>query len=367
MNDHPISRRDFLKLSFLGAAALGMRPWRHWTVEQFQTFPESARLGRVLSRLDLKAKPSPDSATVSTLYDDAVVVWQREVMGEPFPMFPTNRRWIETPDGYLPAPLVQPVWNKPNTPLKELPTSAAGRGMWAEITVPYAQFYLDAANPASPLLKELAPDRYRLYYSQIYWVDDIQTNSLGMVLYRVREKHGSYGDVFWVPAEALRPITPEDTAPIRPEVTDKYVLINLTRQTLACFEGGSEVYFCRISSGAKFDASGNVVDRWATPLGENHVINRKYTSLHMGGGSAASGYELLGVSWTSIFATGGVAIHSTYWHNNYGEPMSHGCVNVRPDDARFVYRWSLPQPPYDDGKIEVSGYENVTRVIVREE
>ncbi|HNZ14101.1 MAG TPA: L,D-transpeptidase, partial [Anaerolineaceae bacterium] len=62
-----------------------------------------------------------------------------------------------------------------------------------------------------------------------------------------------------------------------------------------------------------------------------------------------------------------VAIHSTYWHNNYGEPMSHGCVNVRPDDARFVYRWSLPQSPYDDGKIEVSGYENVTRVIVREE
>jgi len=346
---------------------MGMRHWRYWGKEPFQPFPESVRLGRVLSRLDLKAKPSTESATVSTLYDDAIVVWQREVLGEPFPMFPTNRRWIETPDGYLPAPLVQPVWNKPNTPLAELPVNQMGQGMWAEVTVPYAPFYLDAANPSSPLLKELAPDRYRLYYSQVYWVDDIQTNSLGMILYRVREKHGSYGDVFWVPAEALRPISSEEIAPIRPEIVEKYVLINLTRQTLSCFEGDTEVHFCRISSGAKFDASGNVVDHWATPIGENHVINRKYISLHMGGGSAASGYELLGVSWTSIFATGGVAIHSTYWHNNYGEPMSHGCVNVRPDDARFIYRWSLPQTPYEEGKIEVSGYENVTRVIVREE
>ena len=85
----------------------------------------------------------------------------------------------------------------------------------------------------------------------------------------------------------------------------------------------------------------------------------------MAGGSAACGYELFAVSWTSIFATRGVAIHATYWHSNYGEPMSHGCVNVLPEDARWVYLWSLPTTPYAEGKIEQSGYSG-TKVEVIE-
>ena len=331
-----------------------------------QEFPQAKRLGRVLAKLDLKSKPSLDSESVGVLYDDAIVVWDREVMGDPFPMYPTNRRWVETPDGYLPAPLVQPVLNLPNQPLDQIPVTGDEKGMWAEVTVPYVIGYLDAKAPSSPILKDLPPDRYRLYYSQVYWIDDVQVNSAGTKLYRVGEKHGSYGDVFWALAEGFRPIYEDDIKPIHPDVEDKKVVINLTKQTLSCYEGNQEVYFCRISSGAKYDAYGNVVDKWATPLGENHVINRKFLSLHMAGGSAASGYELFGVAWVSIFASGGVAIHSTYWHNNYGEPMSHGCVNVRPDDAKFIYRWSLPNVPYGLGKKEVLGYDNVTQVSVRE-
>jgi len=89
--------------------------------------------------------------------------------------------------------------------------------------------------------------------------------------------------------------------------------------------------------------------------------------LHMAGGETkASGYEEFAVSWTSIFASGGVAIHSTYWHNNYGEMLSHGCVNVEPEVARFVFRWTLPETPYYDGKIEVQGFENGTNIKVIE-
>lgn len=353
-------------MSLAGMGALALRPWRYW-VQLAADFPEAKKLGRVLTKLELKASPSQDSKTVGVLYDDAIVVWLREVIGAPFPMFPTNRRWIETPDGYLPAPLVQPVLNQPNEVQQTLPLGASGeRGFWAEVTVPFAPFYLVNPNPASPHLKETPADRYRVYYSQVYWIDDVRQNSLGTWLYRVREKHGSYGDVFWSPAEAFRPLSAEDVSPIRPEVTDKLVVIDLTKQTLSCLENGTEVHFCRISSGAKFDASGNAVDKWSTPVGTNHVINRKFISLHMAGGSAASGYELMAIAWTSIFASGGVAIHSTYWHNNYGEPMSHGCVNAMPEDARFVWRWSLPAVPYEDGKMEVTGYNNVTRVNVIE-
>jgi lipoprotein-anchoring transpeptidase ErfK/SrfK len=195
-------------------------------------------------------------------------------------------------------------------------------------------------------------------------VDDIRISN-GKPQYRVLEKHGSPGDVFWVDASAFRPILPDDLKPINPGAADKKVVINVSTQTLACFEGKSEVYFCRVSTGAKFDAAGNAVDKWSTPVGIYHAIARKFISLHMAGGSAASGYELFAVSWTSIFASGGVAVHATYWHNNFGEPMSHGCVNALPEDARWVYLWSLPVVPYDSGKLEQSGYDG-TKVEVIE-
>jgi lipoprotein-anchoring transpeptidase ErfK/SrfK len=358
-----ISRRDFLKLGLAGLSAYTFAPLQS-VFAQDNDWPENIQLGRTIARLDFKSRPSEDSQTLETVYDDTIVVWENEVIGDPYPMYPTNRRWIQTPRGYLPSPMVQPVRYLPNQPVSELPVSEDGHGMWAEVTVPYVDFVLENSAPISELLKEAT--RYRFYYSQLYWIDDMRTSSDGTVYYRAIEKHGSPGDVFWTPASVFRPITPEELQPIHPDVPDKRVVIDLSRQTLSCYEGENEVHFCRISSGAKYDAYGNPVEKWSTPLGDNHVINRKYVSLHMAGGSSASGYELLSVCWTCIFASGGVAIHSTYWHNNYGEPMSHGCVNVPPDDAKFIYLWSNPVVPYDAGKIEVTGYDLGTKVQVIE-
>jgi lipoprotein-anchoring transpeptidase ErfK/SrfK len=54
-------------------------------------------------------------------------------------------------------------------------------------------------------------------------------------------------------------------------------------------------------------------------------------------------YELPGVPWVSFFHETGVAFHGTYWHNNYGTPMSHGCVNMQINEAKWLFRWTLPQ------------------------
>jgi hypothetical protein len=65
----------------------------------------------------------------------------------------------------------------------------------------------------------------------------------------------------------------------------------------------------------------------------------------MGNGSLASdieAYELLGVPWTCFFESKGYAFHGTYWHDNFGVPMSRGCVNMRPSEARWLFRWALP-------------------------
>src|SRR6185369_6402859 len=106
----------------------------------------------------------------------------------------------------------------------------------------------------------------RLYYSQVVWIDQIKTGDNGQVLYRFNENGGrpdgvtggGYGDIFWVDARGLRPLTAKDISPIHPDVDPdtKKVLVNLTYQTLSCFEGGREVYFCRCSTGGKWDASG---------------------------------------------------------------------------------------------------------------
>jgi lipoprotein-anchoring transpeptidase ErfK/SrfK len=60
-----------------------------------------------------------------------------------------------------------------------------------------------------------------------------------------------------------------------------------------------------------------------------------------------------------------VAVHSTFWHNNFGVPMSHGCVNARPEDAKFIFRWTLPKVTYEPGDLTISG-KGGTKIIVEE-
>ncbi|HEY9077106.1 MAG TPA: L,D-transpeptidase [Anaerolineaceae bacterium] len=220
--------------------------------------------------------------------------------------------------------------------------------MWAEVTVPFVDFTLANPPARSPILKELT--KPRLYYSQVYWIDEIKKGEDGKVLYRVNERYGTYGDIYWAPAEAFKPITENDVAPIHPEIEEKKIIVNLNRQSMTCFEGKNEVYFCRVATGAKWNADGKAVDSWSTPPGP-HPISRKFISLRMSGATTG---DWPAVAWTTIFATGGVAIHSTYWHNDYGLPRSHGCVNVSPEDAKWIFRWTYPYCSLEPGMVDVS-------------
>ena len=350
-----ISRREFIKLTALGASSLALRPWGRLLA--LPDFPEAERLGRVaVGMVELKVRPDPDSPTLGVLYEDAVLPWLREAASaQPAYIF-NNQRWVETPEGYIYGPYLQPVYNRPNQPLEEFPSSSRGPGMWAEVTVPFAEATLDKGEPSSNSWAEAKTEQglpLRVYYSQAFWVDQLRKNDRGEVFYRVNPNFYGGVDMLWVDARAFRPITNDDLAPIRPEVLSKRIEVDVTHQTLSCFEGNAEVYYCRVSTGAKFDMYGNPVDKWATPVGL-HRITRKYISLQMSGGTTGAGYDLPGIAWTSIFATGGVAIHSTFWHNNYGDPVSHGCVNASPDDAKWIFRWTTPNVVYDPGMVDVT-------------
>ena len=373
-----LSRRDFLKIAGAGLGALAFNPLK---LKEFPLvlpqFPVGERLGRVFSMIDVRSEPSINAPSVNVLYDDAVVVWEQEVVtsGAKDPNL-INQRWVKTPDGFIYADNVQPVKNLPNTPLTAIPDGKPG--FWAEVTLPYADMVLDG--PAiSPHIKFLVENNYpiRLYYSQVVWIDQIAQGDGGAILYRFNENGGrpagltggGYGDMLWGEGSAFRPLTPEDLEYIHPDVDPalKKVVVDRTEnyQTLSCHEGNEEVYFCRVSTGQYRDVYGNPVTEYLTPLGE-HTTWRKAISIHMSGGTTGTGYDTPAVSWTTLFSGDGYAIHAAFWHNKFGVPRSHGCVNCRPEDAKWIFRWTTPLTSLEQGDVAIEGLTNGTHVIVQE-
>ncbi len=362
----PLTRRDFLKLVGGSAGLLALRPFSR--ALPLPDFPQGTLLGRNCTggKIAIQTTPNGNAPVVKEIYGDTpIVTWLREVVGSKEGSI--NQRYVETPEGYIYADYLQPVKNKPNAPLTEMP---GGQGFWAEVTVPYVDFVLENAEPSSPWLKNAKEwnQPMRLYYSQVMWIDQIKVSDVtGNLIYRINERYGSYGDVLWAEGAAFRPLTADEILPINPDVdpTQKTIVANLTYQTLSCFEGQKEIYFCLMSSGARWDALGNPVDNWSTPLGSGHRTWRKSISIHMAGGTVGGGWDTPGVSWSTFFSGTGVAIHSTFWHNAYGVPRSHGCVNVRPDDAKWIFRWTTPVVTLEPGDITV-GMPGGTQVTVEE-
>lgn len=126
------------------------------------------------------------------------------------------------------------------------------------------------------------------------------------------------------------------TAPLggivtNPPTTDKWIEINVTTQTVTAYEGSMPVKSVVVSTG---------IARTPTVLGTFKVY-RKIPSQTMSGGSQATGdyYYLPNVTDVMYFYRD-YAIHGTYWHNNFGRPMSHGCVNMTLADAKWFYQWA---------------------------
>ena len=343
-----LSRRDVIKVGMIGIGSSTLLPLL--SKSHLPTFPDSSTLGRISApKVNFYTRPDATSPPIGTLDGDKVFPWLREVRG--YHPYRISQRFVEAPEGFIWSGNVQQVENHPNEVTEQLPSTSQGDGMWVEVTVPFVDLILDNPPARSPWLKENPTPR--LYYSQILWVDAIVQDSVsGILFYRVNERFG-YGDIFLAEATAFRPLSPSDLEPIHPEIEDKRIVVDVTRQSLSCFEGSREVHYCRVSTGAKFDISGNPVDEWATPLGP-HPIWRKVISLHMSGGTTGGGYDLPGIGWTTLFVGNGVAIHATFWHNNFGVPMSHGCVNTQPEDAQWIFRWTTPYVNYDPGDITIS-------------
>mgnify|MGYP001032064815 FL=1 len=121
---------------------------------------------------------------------------------------------------------------------------------------------------------------------------------------------------------------------VKPSVSgpaaERWIDINLSRQRLTAYQGKTAVFSALISGG---------LPNTPTVVGRFKVYT-KLRSTRMRG----PGYDLPGVPYTMYFYRG-YAIHGTYWHSNFGRPMSHGCVNMRTQDAAWLYSWAVVGTP----------------------
>ena len=379
-----LSRRDFLKLSGAGLSALAFNPYKTLDFGYFSAprrlpeFPGSEIIGRVVDTgIDLRSTPTNDPAlnnSISKMEADTLVEWGRQVLGSVVGGL-SIQRYVETPQGYIYAPVLQPTRNLPNTPVTELP--AGQPGFWAEVTVPYVELAHEGV-VASPWLQDHIVYNFppRLYYGQVVWMDQVRTNN-GFVEYRWNEDanghgygYGASGEFFWADGAGFKVLTEEDVAPINPDVdpNDKRIEVDLDYQTLSCYEGSSEVYFCRISSGLTNiidPATGQINDKLATPVG-NLLTHWKIISLNMTAGTFQSGYSTPAVPWSTMVSGDGVAIHGAFWHNSFGEKRSHGCINVTPEDAKWIFRWTTPHVSLAQSELRMSLPDHGTIVVTTE-
>lgn len=382
-----ISRRDFLKQTGAGLAALAFLPSGGFNFDKLfdelsrpkrlPQFPASEIIGRTVDPdIDLRSRPTNDpglNTSIARLPADTLVEWNREVVGNVVGGL-NNQRYVETPQGYIYASVLQPTRNRPNTPITAIP--AGQPGFWAEVTVPYVDLAHEGA-VASPWLQDHILYNFppRLYYGQVVWMDQIRTSN-GFVEYRWNEGvpygygYGAYNEFYWADGAAFKVLTEEDVAPISPDVDpdDKRIAVDLDFQTLSCFEGSAEVYFCRVSSGLKniFDpTTGQTNNKLATPVG-NLLTHWKIVSLNMTAGTFQSGYSTPAVPWSTMISGEGIAIHGAFWHNAFGEKRSHGCINVTPEDAKFIFRWTTPYVSLAQTEVRVSLPDHGTIVVTSE-
>lgn len=322
------SRRDFLKVSGLALGTLALRPWPPEDLA-----PVFRGRGRVTVHfIYVYREPNFKSERTDTAGRDTILRLLEEVNSPYGPVY--NPRWYRIEEGYVHSAYIQRVEKAhASFPLESLPPG----GLLGEMSLPVTTtMFQTRQGEWKPL--------YRLYYQSVHWITGLQAGPDGAPWYELTDDwlHVRY----CVPASAVRPVRPEELTPLSPDVPPgrKRIEVSIASQTLTAYEGKEEVFHTTVSTGIPGMEPTPEDIPTETPQGSFH-IEVKVPSRHMGDGHLTSdyeAYELPGVPWVSFFHPLGIGLHGTYWHDNFGRMMSHGCVNMRMEEAKWIYRWSSP-------------------------
>lgn len=338
------SRRDFLKLSGLTLSGLAFSPF----LPGLTDFDDSFVVRIATAQMPVRKSPTDDSRIELTWYrDDLVHVYEEFVAEEP----KHNPVWYRVWGGYLHRGRLHRVKTIFQAPQD---VSEEGSKRLAEVTVPYTTPYrFSKARGWEPLTPPL-------YYGSIHWVVATEQGpemaDYDGPWYKIFDELDS-NVAYFVPAIHLKIYSNDIFDPISPEIAleDKMIEVNLTTQRLIAYEYGKSVFETNISSGIRGGGlSGDKGISTTTPNGTFKVL-WKQPAKHMGNSYFSIGqqgnlladvdnYVLPGVPWSTFFTPVGHAFHGTYWHENFGTNMSHGCINMRSEEANWIFRWV--QPPH---------------------
>lgn len=346
------SRRDVLKsigLLGLGAAMLDSPlDVRSALAQDGPAMPERwhgepyARISQAYQ--NARAEPTTDAEIVREMVRDELVRVHGLVTGQW--VFNNNDLWLQTKYGYLYASLVQPIgFHLPAQPVADL-----GDGRWGELIVPASDMYL-SPDPADP-----EAHRGRVYYGSTFRVTGLVDGADSRAWYRIRELY----QTLYVPATHIRLIPDADLTPLSPDVPtdEKHLVVDLPAQTITAYEYDEPVWAHRVSSG---------VTGHTTPEGVHYIWDKRISERMVADtvSDDPDFYNLPGVPYVCYFTDNWVATHGTYWHNDYGRPRSHGCVNLPTYAARWIWRWSTPHPDLSELYHQVNNRLDGTRVVVK--
>jgi lipoprotein-anchoring transpeptidase ErfK/SrfK len=150
-------------------------------------------------------------------------------------------------------------------------------------------------------------------------------------------------DGTWLKDEDLAIASKPSELPSFAASTPKWIDVSIIGQTMVLYEGTKPVYVAAVSTGR--DGLGDPKTTFSTVRGTFH-IREKHVTTTMDSHEVDNKFELRDVPWVEYFEKG-YAIHAAPWHDNYGSPRSHGCINMSPIDARRVFMWTDPPLPVD--------------------
>lgn len=145
----------------------------------------------------------------------------------------------------------------------------------------------------------------------------------------------------WVKEADVRVIEKLEHAPTWAKDGRKWIDVSILKQSLVAYEGTKPVYVTLVSTGA--GGLGDPKTTHATVQGV-FLIHTKHLTVTMDGDEAGDQFDLRDVPFVQYFNEG-YALHAAYWHDEFGTPRSHGCVNLAPNDAAWLFGWTTPDVP----------------------
>jgi len=327
MSKLDLTRREFLKLSSYGLMGL---VFPALPLYQHQQDDFTNLQGRVIARTIWSYDtPEAKSERRKLYWRDLVLPIANTSISSDETAY--NRIWYELEEGgYVYSGGIQPVRT-----LLNQPQQISLKGMLGEVSVPFTD--------ARSSLDGNAEVLYRLYYETVHWVNasGISPVDGSIWYYLLDDKKNEY---YCVPAEHIRLIPDSELAPLSKNVPDeeKFVEVRLDDQMVLAYENETLVFATRASTGGRRQSG-----TYTTPTGDFITFHKRPTRHMAAGDIAASGFDLPGVPWVLYITKSGISFHGTYWHNDYGHPRSHGCINLTPQAAKWLYRWTLPTVPPD--------------------